>query len=152
MCCWQKIWNITLAMFCANLKICFCCDKHMSMCVIQLCAGYWHMTMQGKGHLTLSAGANKTTWLYIYHFVITYLLQGEFCCRGSYHKTWVVIIKKGENVEAYQVDREILMMDKQLWWFYLCYKFWYFCVILDICEKPWTHTQNTYISRLDLIV
>ena len=28
-----------------------------------------------------------------------------------------------------------------LWLLYLCCTFWYFCVILEICEKPWTHTQ-----------
>jgi len=35
-------------------------------------------------------------------FVITCSLQGEFLCRGSFH-TQVVIIKKGENVEAYRL-------------------------------------------------
>jgi len=107
------------------------------MYVMNICDGYWHMTMQGN--LTLSAGANKKTWLYIYHFVITYLLQGEFCCRGSYHR--LSSSKRGRMLMPTKLI-EILMMDKHLVLFYLCCTFWYFCVIFrNLWKALSTHTK-----------
>ena len=66
------------------------------------------------GYITMAYDSCRGRTHVVYIFVITCSLQGEFSC------TQVVIIKKGENIEAYRL--KILMMDNkviQMHWSYI---------------------------------
>jgi len=107
---------------------------------------------QCRGNLTLSAGANKNTWLYIICYNL--FTAGGVLLQGEFSSTQVVIIKKGENVEAYQVERFWwwTSISTTLWLFYLCCKFWVFLCNFRLLWKALNTHTNTFISRLDFLV
>jgi len=145
------LWNIICTKILYKRFLCYgkrltyvCYDKYIYVMDIDK----W----QCRGNLTLSAGANKNTWLYIICYNL--FTAGGVLLQGEFSSTQVVIIKKGENVEAYQVERFWwwTSISTTLWLFYLCCKFWVFlCNFRILWNALNTHT-NTFISRLDFLV
>ena len=138
---------IYINLLCKNLKF---CDKDI-----------WHMCYQiyMDTDIWQCREGQLNTFCRGKSFVITYLLQGEFCCRGSYHKHKLSSSKRGRMLKPTKLrmlkptklnnfDDGQVMMDKHLWLLNLSWRFWVFLCIFRKIVKSLEHTHKYLYSRL----